>query len=382
MRHTFDYCFYCRKSKANKKGLAHIELSVSINGTRKYITLPYSCKPDDFNKVRKPKPIQEYISLITANINQYIIDLTRADMEINIPNLSYAIINGSINKIYKVTDLFSEYNSIIEKRDITFGQYKKYISTNRLFLDIIGDKTLTDITNSDILIFETALYKKYKPNTAAGHMVRIKTYFKYAQDNNKTKINPTSNIRVKRSETRDIVYLTDEEYSALKIKDMHTERLNKVRDLWVFQASTGLSYCDMANLSPEDIKTSPEGFKYITKERQKTGVKYTSVLLPDAIDILQKYNYNLPLLSNQRYNSYIQECIAIAGIEKHISTHCARHQYATRLLASGIPITTIQHCLGHSSVLVTEKYYAALSDKTIISQISNTPSLINTPIKS
>lgn len=370
MRSTFNYQFYCRDSKANKKtGLAHIEVSISINGVRKYLTLPFTCKPQDFNKLRKPKIIQDYVNSITNNINQFVVEFSSNGVELTTENLSYAIINGSISKTYKLSDLFEEYNKLMEAKSISYGQYKKYVSTSDLFIECIGDKPANETTNADILKFQTFIYNKYAANTAAGHMVRLKAYMRYAKDNNKIDINPSSSVRVRREANKEIVFLTEEEYNKLKAKDMHTDRLNKVRDLWIFQASTGLSFCDMEQLSLDDIQTSPEGLKYISKSRQKTSVKFTSVLLPDAIEILNKYDSQLPLLSNQRYNSYLQECIDIAGINKHITTHTARHQYATRLLASGIPISTIQHCLGHSSVLVTQKYYAALQDETIIKQI-------------
>lgn len=372
MRTTFNFQFYCRESKANKKTrLSHIEVSLSINGVRKYITLPFTCKPQDFNKLRKPKIIQEYLNSVTNNINQFIVEFATNGIELTTDNLSYAIINGSISKTYLVSNLFDEYNKLIQQRDISFGQIKKYLSTNELFIECVGNKSANMVSNADILTFQTFIYNRYAPNTAAGHIVRLKAYFKYAKDNNKIDINPTSSIRVRRDTNKSIVFLTQQEYDKLKYKDMHSDRLNKVRDLWIFQASCGLSFCDMVNLSQDDIQTSPDGLKYITKERCKTGVKYTSVLLQDAIEILEKYNWKLPLLSNQRYNSYLQECIDIACINKHITTHTARHQYATRLLASGIPITTIQHCLGHSSVLVTQKYYAALQDETIIREIKN-----------
>lgn len=370
MRTTFSFQFYCRESKMSKKtGLAHIEVSLSINNVRKYLTLPLTCKPQDFNKLRKPKLIQDYLNQITNNINQFIVEMSVSNIELTTDNLSYAIINGSVNKKYLISDLFAEYNKIVSTKDISEGQYNKYIRTNEHFVECIGDKSANEVNNADILKFQNYIYNKYAPNTAAGHMVRIKAYFKFAKDNNKIDINPTASVRVRRVVNNEIVFLTDEEYIKFKSKDMHSDRLNKVRDLWIFQSSTGLSYCDMNNLSSDDIQTSPDGLKYITKARQKTNVRYTSVLLPDAIEILEKYDYDLPLLSNQRYNSYLQECMDIAGISKHTTTHTARHQYATRLLASGIPISTIQHCLGHSSVIVTEKYYAALQDKTIIEQI-------------
>lgn len=373
MRQTFDYCYYCRESKQNKKtGLAHIELSISINGKRKYVTLPLTCSPTLFNRTKKPKEVAEYLKITDKNINKYIIDIAAAGMPLTIDTFIDVFKNGGIiNNVYSLSILIKEYCTLIGKKDITLGQMKKYERTGYMMLEVITDKPVNEITNADIMIFQNYVYTKYHPNTAAGNMVRLKAFLRFAKDNGKMSVNPSANVKVKRAVNKEIVYLNNDEYNKLINKDMHSQRLNQVRDLWIFQANTGLSYCDMINLSPDDIKTSQDGFKYISKTRQKTNVKYTSVLLPDAIEILERYNYNLPLLSNQRYNSYIQECMDIASIEKHITTHCARHQYATRLLAAKVPLSTIQHCLGHSSIIVTERFYAALSEETIIEQVGS-----------
>jgi integrase len=157
----------------------------------------------------------------------------------------------------------------------------------------------------------------------------------------------------------------------LQDTDLHSERLDKIRDLAVFQAGSGLAYADLYLLVPEDILTSPEGIKYIYKERQKTGVFFTSVLLPCAISVLNKYNNMLPIVSNQRYNSYLKEIQTLCRIEKTLHTHLFRKTYATYLLNSGCRMDVVAQAMGHTSTRITAATYAFMQKNTVVTEIGN-----------
>ena len=148
-------------------------------------------------------------------------------------------------------------------------------------------------------------------------------------------------------------------------------RLQKVRDLSLFQAASGLSYADLALLKPEDMKETDSGVHYIKGRRAKTGIEYTSVILPFGLDIWRKYCGVLPLLSNQRYNSYLKEIEAIVGLKKGLHSHIFRKTYATMLLNRGVRMETVSKALGHSSTKITQAYYAKMQDNTITSEISS-----------
>lgn len=372
MKKTCAFAFYARASKSDKKGLSHIEVSISIDGKRTFIMLPFKCKAADFQRKKQPKQIQDYLSIMTCKINRYIVDMAQRGIPLTANNLSQIIRDDGISANEQtVKDLFDSYNQIIQGRDISHTQILKYQYTTDIFFMLVGAKTpLSKLSNADLLKFKNYVYNKYQVSTAAGYMTRIKSYMRFARDNGMLLTDLGADVRTIRPQRKDILYLSNEEYEALKNKDMHSPRLNQVRDLWIFQANSGLSYCDMAALRQEDIQCIDDVY-YIAKERGKTGVQFIAVILPDGLDILRRYNYQLPVLSNQRYNSYLAECLVLAQVEKHITTHTARHQYATRLLAAGVPITTIQRALGHSSVKMTESFYAALSKETILKEVSS-----------
>ena len=152
---------------------------------------------------------------------------------------------------------------------------------------------------------------------------------------------------------------------------MEIERLDRVRDLAVFQISSGMAYADTQKLQPEDIHYDDQGNCYIYKERQKTGVPYTSVVFPEGVAVLRKYNNRLPTISNQRLNAYLKEVQTICGIDKNLHTHLFRKTYGTRLLNRGVRLETVSKCLGHSSTQITQMAYAKLLKTTIIQEVAS-----------
>jgi site-specific recombinase XerD len=147
-----------------------------------------------------------------------------------------------------------------------------------------------------------------------------------------------------------------------------------VRDIFLFMCYTGLSYSDLAKLTPEDISTGIEGGKWIINERNKTGSRFSIPLLPKALNILEKYsnhpecsvkNTILPMRSNQKLNSYLTEIADICEIQKNLTCHIARHTFATTItLTNGVPIETVSKMLGHKN-LQTTQIYSKVIDKKI-----------------
>ena len=197
-------------------------------------------------------------------------------------------------------------------------------------------------------------------------MAKLKTVIMFARDNNKLQTNPFANIKITRKD-RPVEFLTLDEVKQIEAKTFISERLGKVRDLFLFQCYTGLAYTDMAKLKKEDFRINDWGQTYIKKPRMKTGIDYTVVMLEEAMAILEKYDYRLPILSNQKYNSYLKEIGDLCGINKPLHTHIGRHTCATILLNKGIPIDYVAKILGHSNTKQT-KHYAKLLDESVFKE--------------
>lgn len=373
MRTTFNINFVCRTSKAVKNGKAPVEMSIIINGKRTYLTLPMKEDPKTFQKSitsKKMNPLKEYLEQMNQKVLIAQTELIKQDSPVTALAIKEYIQNGCSNS-YTVGDLFNSYLKILKKRvgvNLTAAVYRKYEIVRDLFYKAINpDKQVTEITNEVISGFYADLNRKYESTTSAAMMVKLKTVVTFGLDNNRIKINPFNGIKIVKK-TKEVEFLTESEVKTIKEKNLGG-RLSKVRDLFIFQCFTGLAYTDMAHLTREDFQVNELGQIYIKKSRLKTGVGFTTVLFPEAAEIIKRYNYELPVLSNQKYNSYLKEIADLCGITKPMHTHIGRHSFATMALNRGLSLETVAKMLGHSNIKQTQ-HYSKLVDKTVFEAIA------------
>lgn len=371
MRSTIAFNFYCRASKSNRAGESPIELSIIINGVRKYYTLPMRCKSTDFNKKRKPRLIEDYLATVRDNVNKIILELTQCDREVSADAIYDSLKYGSVRK-YSIANLFEDYEAILTKRlgiDMDVNHLRKYTLVRDMFYEVVDkDKEASSITNADILTFKTLLASRMKDSTQGGYMSRLKAYIRFGLNNNKLTSNPFEGIRIKRVE-KPVMTITEEELESIISKTFVSERLERVRDIFVFSCGSGLAFSDVMNLKQEDV-VEHEGRLCIFKERQKTGIPFYSVLLPCAIDIWHKYNGCLPNISNQKTNEYLGEIHNLCGITSvpKLHYHLGRHFYATYSINHNIPLEVVSKMVGHSSIKQTA-HYAKMMKSTVVKSV-------------
>lgn len=374
MRTTSSVTYYCRPSKANKQGLSPIEVSLIINGERVFISLPRKEYPKDFKHQitqRKNNDLKDYLYEVRNKLNQIQTEMMREGIPLTASTLKEYFKTGGVIP-YTLSDLWRDYLNIQARRvdkTLSLMCYHKYESArNTLYCFINKDTEVKQITPAMMQQVLVSLQAKFKPSTVSGIMTKIKTVFRFAMDNGKMTINPFQSLKYSKG-TPKLEYLTEEEISRLNGKEIGIERLERVRDLAIFQLSSGLAYIDTQKLTPEDIHYDKDGTCYITKERQKTGIRYTAVVFPEGARILQKYNNRLPSISNQKLNCYLKELQDICGITKTLHTHLFRKTYATRLINRNVRLETVSKCLGHSNPQITASTYAKLLKETIISEV-------------
>ena len=211
-------------------------------------------------------------------------------------------------------------------------------------------------------------------NSAVKYLKNFGKIIRIALANEHITKNPFSNIRFKFEETHPS-FLEDHEIEAIMKKEIDVERLARVRDIFVFQCFSGLAYSDIKNLKAEHIVRDNNGALWIRKKRQKTGNMCNIPLLDPAHAILKRYENHpvclkqgvlLPILSNQKMNTYLAELADICGIKKRISSHTGRHSFGTSVcLANGVSIENVAKMLGHSDTKMT-RHYARVLDKSIM----------------
>ena len=375
MRNTYNINVYCRSSKADKNGLAPFEVSIIINGKRCFIQLPRKDRPDVFKKAVESKrgnDIKDYISEIRTQFNSIQLDMLKNHIALTADSLREYYRNGGF-KPYTVEDLFTEFLAINKKRigtDLTQAAYQKYEYVRDLFYTQVSPTTeVCNITCSMIENFYIYLQSRYNIATSASHITRLKTVITFAMNDGRLSINPFKNIKVKHYRKK-IEFLTEEELDKLYTTQIDNKSLANVRDAFILQSYCGLAYCDLNNLQNSDIKVDGEGNHYITKQRQKTGTEFTTVILPRGVEVLKKHDYHLRILTNQKYNEYLKQVAVLCGINKHLTTHIARKTFCCMLLNRGVSINTVAKCAGHSDIKITKSYYATLQESTVIKEVT------------
>lgn len=235
--------------------------------------------------------------------------------------------------------------------------------------DKFGTIWITAFDHECLQRYHAYLLTVMQPQSTRNHHKTVDKYIKRAVRQGLIKINPYGDFKKPGTRSR-IVYLSTEEIN--KIREYKgIDRLEKVRDLFLFQCLTGMAYIDMQNLKAEDIREN-----FIMKPRQKTDrVPQMIPLLPEAQQIIERYSgfsYCFPRISNQKLNAYLQEIANIKGISKKLTTHVGRHTFATVMLEKGLPLETISHILGHASTDTTRVYA-----RILMSKINNDLSRLN-----
>lgn len=215
-----------------------------------------------------------------------------------------------------------EYNHSFIKRLNEYGKIKTFedISYNNIIgLDAVLRKYITS---------EPTLYKRHS---------LFKGYIQEAINRGLFKgLNPYALFKNSKGKSKDPIFLTDNEIEKLKEYTPDYGYLERTKDLYLFQCFTGLAYADLMNFSKESIKEI-DGYKAIQSNREKTDENFITLFLPEAEKIAIKYNYELPKITNQKYNQYLKDVANGSGINKPLISHSARHihfcfRLKTRLL--------------------------------------------------
>lgn len=366
--------YICRASKARKNGLSPIELSIIINGERAILTLDRHIKSTSFNsstqKVRGDKELNEYLETIRKKCYSIENELIKMDC-LNVDNFVNAFKNGISYKEDTLLSVYDKHNELY-KGNVLSGKvdntalYKYRKSRERVaeYIKTLGktDIRLKDITPSFVEDYQNYCLTSLKPSTANKEMKMLKKIFAFAVKERYIDVSP---FQIKLKEEK-LQYhpLTPQEIDMLYSKEIENERISMVRDLFIFQCYTGLSYIDMATLVKEDIVDD-----IIIKRRKKTDVKSIIPLLPVSKAILEQYDYRLPVISNQKYNAYLKVLGDTCGCRMILHSHLARHTYATLLLNKGVDMVTVSKTMGHSNSKITERIYAEMRKDTVVENI-------------
>lgn len=376
-RFVFD-----RKKVATKKLKALVQVEIQLNGRKKYVTTGVKVTKDCWSnrdlivRCDDADMLNIRIRGIKSSIDSYIASVVDKGSE-----WDWEAFNRSLESLSNKSESFIDYidRRIVERTDIKESSRKgqrKIVESLREYGRIISFDELTRSNISDY--YEWLLGRKITKigldgipysttmsvSTAWGYMKLLRTYIHDAILHEKIDKDPSIGIKVKREETKSVKWLSVDEIHKIESAELSNGSLVRVRDLFIFMCYTGLAYSDAVEFTSDRLDTDGE-YTFVTGRRKKTNEEYIVLLLPEAKAILEKYNYQLPKISNQQFNIRLKRIAKESGIDKPLSTHFARHSCAMMLLNRGVRIETVAKILGHANTKVTESTYASILKKTV-----------------
>jgi integrase len=362
-----------RKKRLDKNGRAPLELRVYIGGKNYYLStgiklLPSEWKPTEAKVVRHDSRLEynAYLSQLVSSLEKYELKLIQREEKVTFQKLRDYVKGGA--------DLtFLDFIQKCLDEDPWYAAKKHHYTLLRALKDFGGIIDFSDLTAENIEKFDRFLRgykapKAIKPITAQStihsYHRRLKTYINRAIRYDHMDKSPYLKFKVSKGPEKDIRYLTREELTKIEQKDFPIERLDQVRDVFIFSCYTGLPYQKIEELTSDNIKVY-DGQEWIEGSRgNKGGTDYQIPLLPVAKKILRKWKNNLPVISNQRTNAYLKEIQTLCGIDTNLTFHMARHTFATTVtLEQGIPLETVSKMLGHSQIRTTQHYSKVRREK-------------------
>jgi site-specific recombinase XerD len=387
-RKTFKVLYFISRTKIQKDGRVPIYARISLNKERAEFATGRFVDPKlwnaDAGKIKssekEAKEINSYLVLIKANLLLKKREMEEQGREVTALDLKnvYLGIDSSDKTILQV---FKEHNDRAEglvNKDFAPGTIERYQTCYKHLKGFIKEKykkadcRLAEVNPMFVTGFEYYLKttRNCCNNTAVKYIKNFKKIVRIALANGWLKNDPFIGIKFRLDDV-DLAYLDAKELDKLMKKHFAIDRMQQVKDVYLFCCFTGLAFVDVSTLNSEDI-VDVDGAKWIKKRRQKTKNWCHVPLLEPAKAILDKYKDHtgclkkgrlLPVLTNQKMNAYLKEIADITGIEKHLSTHTARHTFATTVtLSNSISMEVVSKMLGHSSVNMTKKYARVVDD--------------------
>lgn len=230
-------------------------------------------------------------------------------------------------------------------------------------------KTFADLTPANIRAFDRWLHDTGERTdvTVWNYHKRIKKYTRILKLNEMIEQDPYDLCKIPHGHSKVRIPLLEDELCRLR-KVKLNDKLARVRDLFIFSAYTGLAYSDVYCFDFKKMTRHIGNMYYIDGERLKTGTAFYTPILKPALQVLKKYNYKLPKISNQKANDYLHIIEAAIGIRQSLTFHLARHSFATLALAHDVPIEDVARMLGHTDIKTTQIYCKIL--KTTIERHS------------
>lgn len=362
-----------RKTAAiDRKGAVELEVYID-RFHRKYLSTGVKCYPHEWEDgmVKYNENADVYNARIIAKIKETKRKMAQAKSLIGgrcSPAMLFEVLTVKAdddrgldsNLIEWILMVLDERNDI---QEVTKVRHRSVIDALLRFGKI---RKFRDLTPQMIMRFDEFLRheQKREVTTLRNYHKTLNSYCKRAKFDSIIADNPYDHVKIERGKSKERRPLTEDEVLIIREWMPTSRQLEKARDLFIFSCYTGLAYADAQSFVFAEHTTIIDGKYYIDGARIKTGERYLTPILAPALDILKKWDYRLPVMSNVRMNYSLHEIESLLGINKPLTSHVARHTFATLTLSKNVPIAVVQRLLGHSDIKTTQ-IYAKVMAKTV-----------------
>jgi site-specific recombinase XerD len=400
---TYSLLFHLKKPKNYVNGPKPIYMRITVDGMPKEISTGQYCESSRWNSKgnraigtnQDSKTINAYLDALQHKIADLHLQFTKEGSEVTAELIKQRYLGKDLKKHFLIQE-FNEHNKKMQLligngyKPNTLKGYKSTATNLTLFLHHKFNTEDIDVVKIDLsFIEEFGFYlrtvRKNSAVTVAKAMKHFRKIINHCLSHKWLKENPFVFYKNKAKATEK-VFLTKDELAKIEGKAINIKRIDHVRDIFVFCCYTGLAYIDVKNLQTSNIAKGTDGKLWILTSRAKTNTNSNIPLLSGALNIINKYSdyppsvakgLALPVLSNQKMNSYLKEIADLAGINKEINFHMARHTFATTVtLANNVPIETVSKMLGHTNIKTTQ-HYAKLLDTRVGSDMDQLQHKLN-----
>ncbi|MDG1715905.1 site-specific integrase [Lacinutrix sp.] len=381
--------FLLYKAKTNSKGKCPIKCRITFNKTRKEFSTGLFIKPEHWNSktqfVEPPEPDEEslntQLSLIKTKLSQAFLFLQVRGTDFDVDDVLNKYKGETPKTDYGVLEIYNLHTARIKKLvglEIQEVTYSKYVESGRhlkcfiKFKYKVNDIKLKTLKSTFLEHYEYYLKteKNLKQSTLNKVIQRFRSAIKYAISEDYLDKDPFMLYKAKRVK-KEVVFLSSEQLKILEDKTFKIERIQKVKDMFVFCCYTGLGFTEMKHLKKKDISKEFDGELWINVKRSKTKRSYKVPLLPKAQEIMNRYKaddeaYVFANISNANFNAYLKEIADLCNIDINLTHHIARKTFAsTVLLYNNVPIEVVSKLLGHAKIQTTQDSYGKVVEKQI-----------------
>jgi len=396
MKNTFSVLFYPKRRDSDLPDKASVYMRITVNGRRSELSINRKVNVSKWNQKAEKlsgtkeevKDFNSYLDALRNKIYAIHQQLLRRDIKITSEAIKNSYL-GVDEKQIMLLEIFQNHNEQMEMligKEYALSTVKKYKTAYKHVKNFLAykfkrkDIPIERLNHSFITNFEFYLksVKNCNHNSTLKYIKNFKKIVIIALSNGWIDKDPFINYKV-HVKTVEREFLSKEEIQMMLYKKLHAPRLELVRDVFIFCCYTGLSYSDVKKLTKNNLVKGIDGEMWIKTNRVKTNTPSNIPLLPTALMILDNYKDHvdvingdvlLPVLSNQKSNAYLKEIADLCGINKNLTTHLARHTFATTItLSNGVPIESVSKMLGHKSLRTTQ-HYAKILDRKVSDDMS------------